>query len=149
MATPFMIGPEEISALRAARDKARERPIALAFLRRHAVTKPGEHKETVTLADREAHPELIRPESEHVTLPFGYRVAISYEEQPCGICLHLSMSSPTKGRTPTMEAVALVLDALGLNTESVAGDVWLEEFDPGHMAVNVVVVTAPAAEGRA
>lgn len=80
------------------------------------------------------------PGPQHVDLPMGWRVAISCEEQPIGLCLHVSMSSPTPDKTlPRKEALAMVLDAVGAGKPL---KVWLEDFtEDGEVAgraVNVV-----------
>jgi hypothetical protein len=102
------------------------------------------------LADRK--PGAERPPSEHV--PVGkVRVAYSHEEQPAGMFRHLSASVARPGKLPHHRAVAMICEAFGFSklmcemiagldgpppAEKPAGMVWLEEFDPGHQAVNVL-----------
>jgi hypothetical protein len=143
---PLIIGPKEIDALKEAMSRARLKPMSLEMVTRGY--NPHEVKAELTLADREklakrgAPPPL--PSSEMVTLPNDYRVGISFEEQPAGLCMHLSMSSRRKRKVPTPEAMEMVLAALGYpySMEDCAM-VWLEEFEPGQNAVNAVLVIEP------
>lgn len=79
--------------------------------------------------------------TEQVLLPNGYRVAIGFENQPPGLCLHISMSSPKKGKVPRPEAVGMVLEAMGV--EGQPARAWLEEFEPGRYAPNLVFLVEP------
>jgi hypothetical protein len=47
----------------------------------------------------------------HVDL--GYRCVFSIEEQPMGLCRHLSVSINRKGKWPAPEAVNVLLEAFG------------------------------------
>jgi len=144
--TAFMFGPKEKAALQAAQEQARQNPITAEIVNRGY--NIGEFNGDLSLADRtelaKRGTPAMRPSSEHVMLPNGFSVAITYEDQPCGMCLHMSMSSPKRGKVPTPEAVTLVLDALGLARPiDECEAVWLEEFEPGRKAVNVLVLTKP------
>lgn len=78
---------------------------------------------------------------ERVLIPFGYIAAISYEQQPepLGLCAHLSVSVIKRGSVPHPEAVKFVAEAFGLLLrDNGPWRLWLEEFVPGHHAVNVV-----------
>lgn len=132
--TVFMLGADEQDAINAALERARKRPVPLAEVIRHKHSKQGAN--VLLLKDRPMPP----PERhiEQVMLPFGYRLAISCEEQPVGFVAHLSLSSPAHGKVPRPEAMDMVLVATGLNKAE--REVWLEEFDPGHFAVNVVAL---------
>ena len=67
-----------------------------------------------------------RPAAEFVDLPFGYVVAIRFEEQPAGMCLHVSVSGPWPRVAPNMVICAMIFNALDLPDE--AEDVWTEDF---------------------
>jgi hypothetical protein len=67
-----------------------------------------------------------RPPAEFVDLPFGYVVAISFEEQPAGMCLHVSVSGPWPRVAPNMVVCAMIFNALNVPDE--AEDVWTEEL---------------------
>jgi hypothetical protein len=95
-----------------------------------------------------AEGEPVKHEVEQIVLPFGWRVAISSEEQPAGILLHISMSSPVKGRVPNEWAIEMVLNACGYKIKDVVRG-WVEEFEPGWEAVNMLIMLAARQEGRA
>ena len=142
--TTFVIPPESITALRKAVAKARSHPTPWEVLKGAVVKRDTD---VVTLAERGGLPK-IEKWIENVMLPFDWRVAISCEEQPAAILLHVSMSSPKKGRVPSPEAMMLLTDALGFDWDNVAR-VWLEEFDPGHLASNMLIVLEERAGGHA
>jgi len=81
-----------------------------------------------------------RPPSEFVDLPFGYVVAISFEEHPAGMCLHVSVTGPWPRVAPNMVVCAMIFNALDVPAE--ADHVWTEEFlidgKPGGRAFNIV-----------
>lgn len=79
--------------------------------------------------------------SERVLIPFGFEAAISFEVQPepLGLCAHLSVSVEQPGRVPHPIAMEMLAKAFGMQyTENWPRRTWLEEFAPGHHAVNVV-----------
>jgi hypothetical protein len=75
-------------------------------------------------------------------LPLGWRVAITVEEQPAGRLLHLSMSAPVNGRVPNEHAMRMVIEACGFKLDDCARG-WLEEFEPGWNALNVLIFLFP------
>lgn len=145
------IGPKEEEALNAAVERARAHPVAMDQVMR-AAQAIDQATHMVTLAERKATPP-VRIALQQVELPDGYRVAISVEEQPAGMCLHLSMSSGARGKVPHPAALAMVLEAIGIKPGGFAGRTWIEEFEvdgkPGGHAANVIVVIAPAQGGHA
>lgn len=135
--TVFIIRPEDEAVLKAAADLVRDKPIPWSTI------KPGipsrQDTDEMTLADRVGVPDVERP-IVNVMLPLGWRVAISCEEQPAGILLHVSMSSPrSKDRLPRLEAMHMVVKACGLKAENICRT-WIEEYEPGKRAVNVLVL---------
>lgn len=148
---PLIISDAIKGDIRAAVERARSHPLAVADVMRLAVPT----KNTVTLADR--RPEHDRPQSEHVAIPFGYHLAVSFEEQPAGMCLHLSVSVERKHKGPNPFAFDMIagecLEACGAQVAPRDGKLWLEEFlldgKPGGLAINAVYLLAPAREGRA
>jgi hypothetical protein len=135
--TAFMLGPKDEKRLKTAVAKALEDPIPWETLK---IGMAIEHQETdrLTLADRKDTPKVERT-IEQVILPLGWRVAISCEEQPAGRLLHLSMSSPAKGKIPNEHAMLMVIEACGYRLEDVARG-WMEEFEPGWNAINVLIL---------
>lgn len=144
--TVFLLTADDEAAIKAALGKARTQPVPLDVLMQQvAANRDMQSKTVVKLEDRKTDP--IDRHIEHIELPFGYRISISCEQQPAGLIAHFSMSSPRKGFTPRPETVEMVLKAADLDGEP--RQVWLEEFEPGHFAVNVVVVLQHAIAGHA
>jgi hypothetical protein len=151
------IGPEEVKALNDAMARARARPVTIQQIMKVA-GEVDHFADTVTLADRARIPKLERL-AQHVALPVGYQVSISFEEQPAGMCLHLSMSSGAPGKVPSPDAISMVLSAIGMDggVQEIlnlrGGRIWLEDFlihgKPGGRAVNVVVVMEDGPVGHA
>jgi hypothetical protein len=139
----FIIRPEDTAALRALLERMRKRPITIEMLRKLGMKEPAN---IVKLEDRPT--DFRRPESEFVIVPEGYRISMSVEEQPHGMCLHLSMSSPEAGKVPRPEAALMVLEVIGVARGGIV-KTWLEEFEPGHMAANILVLMEERAGGHA
>jgi hypothetical protein len=123
--------------------RAHAKPIPWEALKQHMV--PNQDSAVTTLADRAVVP--ARPPSESIELPLGYRLNISCEEQPAGLCLHLSMSEYNALPHPRM--VSSLLGLLGFPQAVIdTARVWIEEFlvdgEPGGQCVNVVLVIEPA-----
>lgn len=138
----LVLSAEKQDELKAAVERAAAKPIPIEVVAAGAVERPTTE---LKLADRK--PGFSRPLSEAVMIPHGYMVAFSVEEQPGGLCNHLSVSVDKPGMLPSPDAVAMIADACGMefeqNIERGTVMVWLEEFDPGHQAVNVVTVREP------
>jgi hypothetical protein len=138
--TVFVIGPDDQKQLRNSVLRALENPIPWEVLKQGLT--PNQPTDRLTLADREGVPPIPR-EPEQIMLPFGWRVAITCEEQPAGTLLHISMSSPAAGKVPNHQAMDMVVKACGFSRSDVARS-WLEEYEPGKNAVNVLVfVSSP------
>jgi hypothetical protein len=90
-------------------------------------------------------PEQRDALAEYIIIPMGYRVAYSVEEQPIGMCGHLSISVDKKGKLPSIDAISAIAQEFGM----FADNAWLEEFEPGHKAVNIVSLLGPARRGTA
>ena len=84
------------SELRAAMARAREHPVPWEVLKRRITEQDGPNTRPVK------DPAHGHPSAEFVDLPFGYVVAISFEEQPAGMCLHVSVSGPWPKVAPNM-----------------------------------------------
>lgn len=104
------------------------------------------------LADRKIGVTELRREypSQHIILG-TYRASFSFEYQPSGLFRHLSVSSLRADRLPGPQVMLMVCEAFGFSQavckglqnndgEAIAAvaRVWLEEFRPGHKAVNIV-----------
>jgi len=122
--------------------RARQHPVPLEVVMAGAVAPD---KPNVSLADRK--PGFERPPSD--TLVLGtYRVSFSFEHQPAGLCGHLSASSPDSSKVPGPEVMEMLATEFGFRG-SWPGDchVWLEEFAPGHRAVNLVWLAEEGEDG--
>ena len=100
--------------------RAHTHPVPWKVVQRGVVDRSG----AVRIEDRPATHK--RPPSEFVDLPFGYVVAISFEEHPAGMCLHVSVSGPWPRVAPNMVVCAMIFNALDVPAE--ADHVWTEEF---------------------
>lgn len=129
----LLITPDVQREITAAVERAAQHPISAADCERlsRGIPQVGDLK----LADRA--PGFKRPQSEYVNIQMGYRASISFEQQPGGLCRHLSVSVDTPGRIPNPPAVEMIAREFGF-VESALRKFWMEEFEPGHHAVNVI-----------
>ena len=134
------VGESERSELKAAMVRARAHPVPWEVLKCRIAEQDGTNTEHV-----EANPLAPEP-AEFVALPFGYVVAISFEEQPAGMCLHVSVSGPWPRVAPNMVVCAMIFNALDVPDE--AEDVWTEELlidgKPGGRVFNATWLVEPA-----
>jgi hypothetical protein len=140
----LVLSQNEREAIAYAIERARSHPIPWEVLAPQALADVGPYFQ---LKDRKPG---ARPQTEMVLLPVGYQLAISFEHQPAGLCLHISMSSPDPAsNVPNQHAMALVAEACGMQWP--AGDrsrLWLEEIIDGPKvgkAVNLIEVVELAA----
>lgn len=155
MSGVLLIGESERVAIDSAVAEARANAVPLAVLQAHL---DGTWTPRLMLKDRKPGSTDFRKDYPPQNVQLGtYRVAISFEQQPGGLMRHLSVSSQAKGKVPGYQVMAMVCEAFGFS-KAVSGAfatnegkpveadariwanarVWLEEFEPGHMAVNVV-----------
>ena len=140
----LMIGEIERKKIAEAIAYAKAHPVLFDIVRQGAVA------DTDTLKLKDRKPGFERPPSQHVLLPGGYRAAYSVEQQPPGLCSHLSVSvvgRAKKGACPSPEAVQMIAEEFGVPFP--ADRMWMEEFDPGEFAINLVSLYAPIEEGHA
>lgn len=98
----------------------------------------------LTLAERKSGAPK-RPESQHIMLG-NVEVAFSFEEQPAGICRHMSVALGKPHLLPPQEAVEFIAKEFGFTEFPPSrGRVWVEEYEPGYHAINVVELDEPAA----
>lgn len=138
-----IIGPREEKQIKAAIERATANPVPWETMKGVALDARTELK----LKDRK--PGIERPASEHLLLG-NVRVAYSHEEQPSGMFRHLSASVRRPGKLPHPEVMVMICEAFGFGkaicdvmrqqplTEPFDGHIWLEEFDTGHSAINVI-----------
>lgn len=129
-------------------EQARARPLPWQQMKEHVVDDRAKPTNTLLLSERK--PGFRRPiEPVNVLIPNGYRCAISFEQQPAGLCRHLSISVDAPGQMPNVPAVEMIAKAFGFTLAEglkvPVGRAWVEEFEPGQYAINIVQV----AEGGA
>lgn len=101
-ATPLVIGPAELAALAALRERAASRPVDMPRLMEAIKTTDG----------KAAHSAQMRLQS--VPIPLDFLVTFSIETgHPIGTCRHMSMSTGKRGRVPSPPAVWMVAETLG------------------------------------
>jgi hypothetical protein len=140
----LMIGATEREKVAKLVAYAKAHPLTFDTIRKAAVADAS----LVRLQDRQ--PGHERPPSQHILFPGGYRAAFSIEQQPAGLCTHLSISvfgRPRKGAMPSLEAVKVIAELFGVPFPPDKG--WNEEFDPGEYAINLLSLYAPTPEGNA
>lgn len=144
----LVISDNTRARIRRALEKAAAKPATLAAVQ--AAAFPEQGKDHLTLADRIQQQQTpVEKLVEHVIIPMGYRVAISFEQQPPGLCKHLSISVDRPGLLPSPEAVKMIAAEYGIEFPGAAIVArWIEEFDPGHDAINLLALVTPQ-EGRA
>jgi hypothetical protein len=147
MSGMLVIGRKEQQAIEEALTAARERPTPWSVMQEIAIDDREQPINTLTL-DQRKNPDRIAEitrayPTQRVQLG-TYEVAISFEEQPAGIFKHLSISSRNPDKVPNEHAVAMVVKAFGFSDWPPTRPyrVWVEEYKPGHMAINLVELEA-------
>lgn len=114
--------------------KARAQPVSLEKLEALAIEPSKEG--VLSLEDKGGKHE--RTEAVRLLIPMGYLCSISFEQQPVGLVRHLSVSVERPGFMPNPPVVKEIATLFGFRM--IPGDChsWLEEFDPGHHAINVI-----------
>lgn len=149
----LFIGPEEEVKIQAAIECARARPMPLEVLR---TIGNSDSKSRLMLAERKAGADAVREQYPAINVMLGtYRAAISFEQQPEGVARHLSVSSRAKDKVPGPEVMQMVCAAFGFSKKLCAAIgrpeatilkpnrpvmIWVEEFEPGRMAINIVEI---------
>ncbi len=144
----LLIGEDERKEIERVKAYARAHPLTLDIMKR---SKIDNGTTFLSLEERRRQPTgFIRPKSATMLIPQGYRAALSVEEQPIGLCWHLSISvqgRAKKGMMPSDEAVKMIAEEFGVSYPPDKG--WIEEYQPGEYAINLVSLIAPVAEGHA
>jgi hypothetical protein len=152
----LVIGPNEEVQILVAIDRARDKPIPWEALAPVAVDT---ETDTMMLNDFAPGADKVLDAYPPQNVMLGaYHAAISFEYQPTGLFRHLSVSSKAAGRVPGPEVMQMVCEAFGFSatlckamgspTATVYSPerpvrVWVEEYSPGHMAINVVEMEPP------
>jgi hypothetical protein len=143
----LIIGATERDQIAKMKAEALKNPVPLALIMQASMVAGSQHR-TVKLTDRD--PKLVRPESQHIVFPGGsIRAAFSFEEQPAGLFSHLSISlmRGRPGQTPAPAVVEMICEEFGVPFPPDRG--WLEEYEPGYYAVNLVSLYEERVAGTA
>lgn len=135
----LVIGSVEERKIKNALEQARANPVPLEVMKAIA---DGTELPALMLKDRKAGVDAIRNEYPSYPVRLGtYLAAISFEYQPAGLMRHLSVSSRNPKAMPGLEVMIAVCEKFGFSAfPPPNGRVWVEEFEPKHMAVNVIEV---------
>jgi hypothetical protein len=142
----LMIGASEREKIAKIIAWAKAHPIPLSVLQTGVV----DHTPVLQLKDRRGREHFVRPPSQHILFPGNYHAAFSCEEQADGFCSHLSISvegRKRKGMMPHPAAVEMIAQEFGVKFP--ADRMWMEEFEPGEFAINLLSLYQPRAEGHA
>lgn len=134
----LIIGPAEQHLIALALAAAKANPTPASETERIAVKSDTDR---LMLSERLPETDEVRQRFAPQQLILGtYRAALSFEEQPLGLCKHLSVSSRATGKIPGMQAMRMVTEAFGFSGLPLKreGRVWIEEFEPGRFAINIV-----------
>lgn len=116
----------------------------MSQLRQYAKAHPFSFPDLVRMSKGEI-PAVGNDPSHVVNLPFGFRVVLSYEEQPepLGWCWHLSVSVPDPTRLPNPLTIETILQTLRL-PPLCEGHVYPEHLPNVNMhAINVITKAQP------
>ena len=109
---------------------------------KHATNNPTSLETMMKLAQGEPVPAGLNADFT-IDIPTAYAVTYTHEEQPAGMCKHLSISVHTKGRFPHPEAVQMLMNEFGFTNNlyecAKAGSIWEEKFgEEQQSAMNIV-----------
>ena len=72
------------------------------------------------------------------SIPMGFKVVFSFENQPTGWFRHISISVPDKNRLPSPQAVSMIIEEFGFPKDITDQDnVWIETQSVPN-AINVI-----------
>jgi len=117
--------------------KARAKPLGEDVLNPTKI----EARPLVRLIDRK--PDHHRPQSEYVILDAIYRASIAFEEQPVGLCKHISVSIEAPDALPPDLIFKAVATAFGFTFPN-RGITWIEEYKPNYYCLNLVDLDDPS-----
>ena len=125
-------------------NRARSKPLPRDAFDKLVGTAPQD-LDTIRLADRKGYDRRVRETypPQQVLVEVGFRCAFSFEEQPAGLCRHLSISVEDEEpfTKPQNEAAQILARAFGI--DPVENICWTEEYEPGKLAINYVSLDRP------
>lgn len=110
--------------------QARAHPVPLAVMENIKIP----YQPMAGLKDRKE--DHKRPTSIAVELGHGFRANVSFEEQPIGLCIHLSVGVAFPEALPSMAICRKIVEAFGMQWG--VGTPWVEEWQPNYYCVNLV-----------
>jgi hypothetical protein len=139
----LILGEIEQKAIAKAVSLARDQALPWPVAKDIAIDDRDKPTTTLTFEERQKFVGPL-PRSQHLLLG-SYHCAISFEEQPAGLCRHLSVSvAANPAKLPNAFAMQMLALEFGFNEfpPVTKGRVWKEEFEPGHYAINIVEVVS-------
>jgi hypothetical protein len=142
MSGVLFIGETERAAIATAVLTARAQPIPWSQLKDVVTDDRDNPGDTLLLEQRRNAGRIGKLHRQyppqHVQLG-TYSIAFSFEEQPAGLLRHISIASRDPAKVPNEQVVKMVIEAFGFSgwPPSKPYRVWVEEFEPGHMAINL------------
>lgn len=144
MFRPMILNDAKRAEIVAAVNKARKSPVPWEKIRDAAL--PEEHEGVVTMADKKGR---TWPDPITVLIEHGYRMAVSFEHQPAGLILHVSLSvrDGEEDALPSPQAMAMVARTCGFPAQP--DRTWIEEFSVGEerkkagLAINALWLVEP------
>jgi hypothetical protein len=144
----LVIGEYEKKQIKEALESARAKPMPWELMKDIVTDDREKPTMTLSLEERRNVELLAKAKKEYPSYPVimgQYMAAISFEEQPAGLMKHLSVSSKNKGMMPNEYVVQMICEEFGFSgwPPTKPHRLWIEEFDPGHHAINIIELEEP------
>lgn len=124
----LVIGPTQKAAIAALIAKAAEHVTPL-----DAVKRAAQFRSQTGVGENAMNEALT------IEIPNGYTVTYTHEEQPGGVCRHMSVSvSDAPRRGPNPHAVAMLMEEFGFKNPFGGAHMWLDEGELRAVIVNVL-----------
>ena len=127
--TSLLIGPDE---------KAK-----IAELRAFAEANPLDPVSVIALAAENLDNVRDVMHMYSIDVPIGFHVTYSQENQPPGLCHHLSVSIDRADKMPHPETVEMILQEFGMEPIAQSINVWIEDVDDVTKAINIAQLVKP------
>src|SRR5262245_60720176 len=125
----LMIGEREREQIQSAMARALAKPVPTSMLKNMAYDDQSRHAFRLHDRDENRAPFFWKLDYiQRVELPVGFTAVISFEEQPVGLCKHLSVSIDKHGMLPNLEAVKMIGKEFGIVDPPIS--IFIEEYEP-------------------
>lgn len=131
----------------------------IAAIKKYAEQHPIDPEKAIAHSKRDRAGFKRRMDAYTMFIPVGYQVTYSLEIQPPGLLRHISVSVSDRKTLPHPAAMTIICEAFGMGNLQAALDgtgpslnlakIWVEDFDNGHQAVNILQFVTPPVTGRA